>query len=543
MIWPVVSFFKKRERSQVRRMMRGYQVLKRTGRPDRIAAVKRALTEAPLAPADTRASSLVLGCGAQAPEIVVRQYLLSRVGGIGLNRALLLASGVRQGRVAYHLPKVWREILVQHGFEVARFRSAVLWSFYVCAQLLNGVAKIGKILCTAITREPEPKPHVYFADLTAANVPREINGAWSHDVISWYLQWPGRAKDVEVVHHGVADCPAVTVDGTPVVGRGGPLAGLAGIRAVAGYALWGLCAAVIAAFDLLRGRWWHALLLNQAALASQVRALGPTAIARAYLFHNSEWIYRPLWTYEAERLGSSILFYFYSTNCEPFKKSSGYPELGYGWKAMNWSRYLVWDEHQAEFVRRAAGAKASIRVVGPIWFQGSAAEPPALGRATLAVFDVQPVRAAFYRTLALDFDYYTPETANRFLGDICRIVGDCGGSIALKRKREIGRLAHPSYRHCLQELERRANFVAIDSDLSAFRLIDGCAAVISMPFTSTALLGREMGKPSVFYDPHGVLQKNDRAAHGIEIVRGPAELRNWVAAVLADAPLQRVNLA
>jgi len=64
-----------------------------------------------------------------------------------------------------------------------------------------------------------------------------------------------------------------------------------------------------------------------------------------------------------------------------------------------------------------------------------------------------------------------------------------------------------------------------------------------MPFTSTALLGREMGKPSVFYDPHGVLQKNDRAAHGIEIMRGPGELKSWLAAVLANAPLQRVNLA
>jgi polysaccharide biosynthesis PFTS motif protein len=51
-----------------------------------------------------------------------------------------------------------------------------------------------------------------------------------------------------------------------------------------------------------------------------------------------------------------------------------------------------------------------------------------------------------------------------------------------------------------------------------------------MPFTSTALLGREMGKPSIYYDPHGLVQKDDRAAHGIPIVTGPDELHAWIAA-------------
>jgi hypothetical protein len=46
-----------------------------------------------------------------------------------------------------------------------------------------------------------------------------------------------------------------------------------------------------------------------------------------------------------------------------------------------------------------------------------------------------------------------------------------------------------------------------------------------MPFTSTALVARNLGKPSYYYDPSGIIQKDDRAAHGIPVISGFAELQ------------------
>jgi polysaccharide biosynthesis PFTS motif protein len=98
-----------------------------------------------------------------------------------------------------------------------------------------------------------------------------------------------------------------------------------------------------------------------------------------------------------------------------------------------------------------------------------------------------------------------------------------------KRKRNIGKLIHPQYEALVSSLAESCGVVSIDPNISAIRVIESCSAVISMPFTSTALLGRDMGKPSVYYDPHGVVQKDDRAAHGIEILSGSGELRDWLA--------------
>lgn len=497
-----------------------------------IATVEQALTEHTLALSGDSFSPIVMGREAESGEIVVRQSLLSRIVGPKLNSALLYALGKKQGRVVFRLPREWREVLARHGFKVAHLRSAILWHSYVCAHLLWGIAKIGKIALAGISIRRRADSglgrYAHFENLGPSNLPQVSGAGQSHDVVSWYLQWIGKTDDIEAVCHTVAGTLPCVVGEVKVTPTLGPLPDLVGSGAVGRFLVWGLRASFIAAIDFMCGRWWHAFLLSQAALAAQARFLPAKYLAREYLFHNSGWISRPLWTYEAERRGAKITFYFYSSNCEGFKRAEGYPPPTYGWKAMTWPRYLVWDEYQEDFVRRAVGESARISVVGAIWFSTEVSELRTLPKNAVAVFDVQPFRDAFYCTLGIDFDYYTPITSKAFLSDIYNVLVRRNATLVLKRKREIGRLAHCQYRKCLETFDELPNFVSVESSTSASRLIQDCIAVISMPFTSTALLGRELGKPSIYYDPHGVLQRDDRAAHGIEIIMGIHELNEWL---------------
>ena len=52
-----------------------------------------------------------------------------------------------------------------------------------------------------------------------------------------------------------------------------------------------------------------------------------------------------------------------------------------------------------------------------------------------------------------------------------------------------------------------------------------------MPFTSTAIIAKSLGKKSIYYDPTGMIQKDDRAAHGIPVVTGIEDLENWVKSI------------
>jgi polysaccharide biosynthesis PFTS motif protein len=111
------------QRSRLRQMMRGYRNLKKAGRLDCIATIKKELTTQELSINKKFYSRQLFGAGIDSAELIVRQYLLFRIGGINLNRALLLAAGKANTSVAFSMPSEWADTIEQHGFKVNRLKS------------------------------------------------------------------------------------------------------------------------------------------------------------------------------------------------------------------------------------------------------------------------------------------------------------------------------------------------------------------------------------------------------------------------------------
>jgi polysaccharide biosynthesis PFTS motif protein len=535
----VFNLINKIKARALKRVIRGYHALKKSNQLDRISVLKQDLTDQPLRLYKLSSSSRFMGAGYPEMEVIVRQYLLLRIGGISLNKALLFALGKRGGKVIFPLPKDWQITIAKHGFDVANYRSSLLWQLYVFGAFLYGIFQIAKIISSGLAsriREPlQQKKHIYFANLSANNLPQIASGKKSYDIFSWYLQWSGRIQNIEAVFHSVPNISNRFINDVELISQAGVLPHLVGLRSIFNYVTWGLRESFLAFFDYIRGRWLHAFILNQAALSAKLRLLPKSSLASEYLFHNSTWIFRPLWTYDAEQIGSKVTFYFYSCNTENFKVSDSKAPLIYGYNSMNWSHYLVWDKFQADFIRRAVGSKPRIDIVGPIWFNpGSYKDNNSLPKKSILVFDVQPFRSSSYCSLGARFEYYVPSIANHFLSDIHECVKGRNLKVAFKQKRDIGKLSHPSYRHTLQKLQLLPNFFLIDHDISAFELIQNSAAVISMPYTSTALIARALGKVSVYYDPSELLRKDDIAAHGIPVLAGKYELEQWIARIESD---------
>jgi polysaccharide biosynthesis PFTS motif protein len=512
--------------------MRGYRLLKESNRLNQISKTREVLTEQRLNLTSKDFSPYLMGAGHSSSEIILRQYLLLRIGGLNLNQALLFSLGKRSGKVIYPLPKEWRVTISQHGFKVANIRSSFLWQLYIIGAWLYGVFQIFKIflssLISLIHKPVKQKKYVYFSNLSSGNLPQGSSGQKSYDIVSWYLQWKGKIKNIGAIHHSVSNVSTKLIGDIDLVFQQDILPSLSGLNVIFSYAFWGIIASFIALLDCFRGRWWHALILNQAALSKQARCLKPEFLADEYLFHNSGWIYRPLWTYDAEKVGSKITFYFYSTNCENFKTSETDASITYGWKAMSWPHYLVWDNRQADFVRTSVGNDCEISIVGPIWFQSSSVELTNFGDTCIAVFDITPHRKSRYITLGMANEFYTPNVINPFLQQVSNAIFQQGFFMYWKRKRNVGRVAHPLYLKMVDELGKNSHARLIDPDISAIPVIEASAAVISMPFTSTALIAKEMGKPSIYFDPTGLICKVDHAAHGIPVLSSPAELDAWL---------------
>ena len=428
--------------------MRGYQKLKQSGQLDKIQNIKRILTEQSLNLNENDFSSLIMGAGEQSGELIVRQYLLTRICDLNFNKALLRSLANKKGKVVFGMPREWRKIINKHGFKTANIQSEIYWRFYILGSISFGVIRAIRTLYQSIISLPKqlikPKDHVFFYDLSPNNIPGSEKNSKTHDVISWYINSKVKHKGIKEIYHSAEQNYPIKVGDTEVFSRNNYKPHLVCVNTIFKYFFWFVCAIFIAFIDLIRGHWWNALLFNQATLSAKIRFLPQQLIAKEYLFHQSGWIYRPLWTYEAAKRGATITLYFYATNSKGFLSSDGNsPPIAYGYKAMNWPNYLVWDTYQKNFILEVAIKPFKINVVGPIWMQGKLSDLPNLDKKAIAVFDITPVRDSFYRSLALDFEYYIPEICNQLIKD-CYNVLNLMGYLMIHKKKTKHRLTCPS---------------------------------------------------------------------------------------------------
>jgi polysaccharide biosynthesis PFTS motif protein len=519
-------------------MMRGYRYIKLEKRFDLIRSLKLDLTISRLWPENMVVSQEIYGSGSDAAELITRQYLLTRYGGIGLNKAILCSLGSDNSPIIYPLPKVWQDLLIKHGYSVAKVRCSLSWSVQVAIMWLYGVFRGSKIIFEALSKIIQPvdqdlKRYAYFSELSSTHLPQLCQDGRSHDVITWYSKWKGRPKSLNAICHSVVESESLLAGEISVEYRSSPVPSISTMRTLLHYTGWFFQAICRAAYDALRGKWWHAMLLAESAVAAKARLINPDQLAREYLFHNSSHIYRPLWTYEAVSSGSRIIFYFYSLP-EQFKSQNGYVPDNIDWGATNWPHYLVWDVYQEEFIRRAVSSDNVVEIVDPIWFQSNAVELPVIPHKSIAVFDVSPFRnSAHFGFTTIAELYWGHDVENKFLIDIKAALLSCGGMMVYKGKRGLGKQGRRKYTDLLMNLANDRNIIFIDSGTSPFRVVEACQMVISLPFTSTALIGKKLGKPSVYYDPLGILDTADRGAHGIEILSGPKKLEDWIAKMIA----------
>lgn len=508
--------------------MRSERLLRKEGRLHIIDDICALLATTPLPIPPTQYSKLFFGAAMPHAELALRQYVYLRQVLYKLPRSLLAMLDRSGGHLVYPLPAPWRKLVAGAGFAVQPVLSRLLWIAYVLFYWAYGCLTIGQLLAQAAqgTKQAVTGKFAHFEYIGEGQTPRPAEDGRSFDVMTWYRLWLGRAPDIEGLSYRIKGRSRLSADSGVHALRTPALPVLAPgpyLRFVG----WCLAAIGLSAADLLRGRWWHAMMLSEAALARFVSGVPTEALARDYLFNNSGWLYRPLWSYEAERRGSRILCYHYSTNSAAFKRPDGYPPEHYTWRITNWPLHVVWDEEQAAFIRRAVG-ETDVQIAGPIWFSSTPEPSPSLDKPSIAVFDVQPFRPSMGPLLAAQYNYYAPETCLAFVEDASRAIGEAGFQMLWKRKRSIGKGAHPKYREMARRIDAHGLALVVSPDQSAVRIIEVADAVVSMPFTSTAILARHLGKPSCYYDPSGAIHKDDRGAHDIPVLVGYEDLASWV---------------
>lgn len=520
----------KKKRASIRNLMRGYRFLKETGQMDLLIRIKDDLTHTTLNQSKGSTSRLFFGAGFKYSDIILKQFLILRFANLAFNSAILCAIGNGRKKLYIPIPYEWRLVLEKYGFETDTFWNKIIWFWKVTYFYNYGIFVGFRSLLLVFGKKQDSASFdkttsVYFNGLISSNLPQ--NNRIGYDIISWYTRWNNRSKDIEAYCHSVKNISRTHINEIPVIYVSSALATLHRLSQISKFLLGLIWMSFLSFINLLRGKYWNALLLGESLQSFYFRLLNPKDIFADYLFHNSAYLFRPIWTYDAEERGSRVLFYFYSTNIERFKELEGYGIQPYSWQLISWPNYLVWDEYQADFINRAVGYDKNIEIVGPIFFQDSSVELVELPKNSVVVFDIQPHRESLSQTYDGAVEYFTSNVVNKFLEDIHFSCKKNGLIMILKRKRNSN-LIDKRYRTLLENFSQSENFISIDPDVSAFRLIKETDVIISMPFTAPSIIAKNYGKSALYYDPIGIIQKDDRGAHGVQILTGLKELDMFI---------------
>jgi polysaccharide biosynthesis PFTS motif protein len=526
-----VNYFKllieNKKKSSIRKMMRGYRTLKERNELDLISKVKYDISCLRLNPKNHYfINHFSDSLSNKNFEIILRQYLIVRFANISFNINFLIAINNKKRLLIHPMPIEWRELLETYGFRCNTFYNKLVWNFYLILYFIHGIYKTSLyffyglfILLCDKKNNIKLKNSIYFANLEKNNfsfVNKKKNG-----VVSWFQSHFSDKNEYCISTHSVKNGKidhniSYVYDDIPFPDN---------IFEYIIYFSFFLVHILFSLINWLRGCYSNLILFNDISKFFFISISKKNFLPNIYLFHNSNWIYKPLWTYAAEKKGVKIYFYFYATNVEEYETNKIKSYKKNFWHIISWNNFFVWNDYQKFFILRSVNYPVNFEIVGPISFRADNSNyKQCLPKNSIVIFDIQPRRSSVYQTLCLDNEYYISNTCCKFLLDIYNTATIYNFTVVLKQKRKIDSLQDKCYLKLINDLKLKPNFILINEDVAPETLITDAKLVISMPFTSTAIIAESLKKPSFFYDTNQIINKYDKAAHGIYIISGLNEL-------------------
>ena len=78
-------------------------------------------------------------------------------------------------------------------------------------------------------------------------------------------------------------------------------------------------------------------------------------------------------------------------------------------------------------------------------------------------------------------------------------------------------------------LEKNKRYLSLENNISVEYLIKNSKLVISFPYTSTSIIAKKLGVPTIYYDPSGLIDINEKNfSHGIDVLNNTADLKNFI---------------
>ena len=155
----------------------------------------------------------------------------------------------------------------------------------------------------------------------------------------------------------------------------------------------------------------------------------------------------------------------------------------------------------------------------------------------IAVFDVSSRRDRILSKLVYPPSIVSAKWVIKFHEDLAYCAKKIGCYLVVKQKREFSSSVHPKYRRFIQNMAEQDFVIFVNPRVAAARVAAKCAVTVALPFSTPAVYGRALGKPSVFYDPTGKIARHCTKFHDVPVASGRESLLAWLENAIREGSL------
>jgi len=500
--------------SQNKNVIKGHKKLKKQKKEKFIKQIKNDLSNLKVFSTNDQSSIF---------EIQVRQFLISRLLGISFEKEMLSHIGSKNSFL-YPLPATWRSQLKNYNISVSFF-SGTYFKLFCIAWFIFGFISSFSLFYESVKNSfiipvQSYKNYSFFSNLYDINFSNHKKKSLINNFIDdGHIQ---RAEAIIIDNRNVVRLENYDHDikylRFPFLDRKSLFDHIEiGIKFAALF--------FYAIYLALIGRIYYLLMFKFLTEDLFAKKSFQKNCPNFLFFHNTDYCFKPLWVYSAEKFGACSVLYYYSSNIISFDE---YHHVGIS--IMNWNKILVWSIDQKKYLERAMQLKTNLEIHSPLnfFYYESDQNPQSYfhkEKKNILIFDVQPQRPLALSCLGFENNYYSYENSKKFINEIILLSKNNEFHLIIKRKRNTI-LADKRYLNLIKNNSLDSRITEADPLHAPEDLIPYADLVISMPYTSTALVARHLKKPSVFYDATGSL--TDSLYNDIEIISSQSSLESWM---------------
>lgn len=448
----------------------------------------------------------------------------------------------------FPIKKEWKLVFENHGIKVNGHASRILWRIFIFLLTVKNFLNFMRSILFRISFFENKSTHtgqnlkhnsIYFCNLGKSNIGDNKKAHKDCNFVNWYTQNIAN-ENFSNVYHNVVDLEGSESD--PEYRR-------SFLRIYHKELFFekslkdcirnlGLAIVFIFKICLKRDDFLLAL-FNLGGCIDSANAISNLKFTnlKTVVFNNSIGSVKPLWAIALERNNIFIDYCFYSTSSEPlderkYKKNDGL------WILSKWSRYVVFDELQKQDLQEQLSFHGTVQIANVLpWWSDIEFDIPDLGKPTISLFDSALHNQIYFRGALNQFGWDSPEIALTYLRDVLQIAEENNLKIYYKNKRARSiEMRHDEHFYgVLSLLAKYKNSVfEIDDRVAPIRLMTNSFLTISKPLSTTAVIAKSLGKPSVYFDPTGKIIPSDPSCRGCKVFKSKHELNKFIQSLLVN---------